>query len=133
MSILVSKQESEAAIWGNGDRIIQLVLIIMDNALKYTLPGGTITVSIAREGDQVLLKVADTGVGIPKDDIPYIWDRLYKVDKSHCRGDEGTGLGLAIGKEIIDLHQATAIVDSEVGKGTTMTIIFPHDNSKGDK
>lgn len=133
VSILVSKQESEAAIWGNGDRIIQLVLIIMDNALKYTPPGGTITVSIVREGEQVLLKVADTGVGIPKDDIPYIWDRLYKVDKSHCRGDGGTGLGLAIGKEIIDLHQATAIVDSEVGKGTTMTIIFPHDNSKQAK
>lgn len=130
VDIVVNKEEKGTTIWGNGDRIIQLLLIIMDNALKYTPAGGTITVSTLRDGDWVTLQVADTGIGIPKEDIPYIWNRLYKVDKSHCRADGGTGLGLAIGKEIIELHQAKVMVTSEVQQGTTITIQFPYDDRK---
>ncbi|WP_378956768.1 sensor histidine kinase [Pelosinus sp. sgz500959] len=125
VSIIVNTQKSNSAIWGNGDRIIQLLLIIVDNALKYTPAGGTITVGIVMENDWVVLTVVDTGIGIPETDLPYIWNRLYKVDKSHCRANGGTGLGLAIGKEIIDLHHAEVKVTSQVQQGTTVTIRFP--------
>lgn len=129
VSIIFNKEEGGDEIWGNGDRVIQLLLIIMDNALKYTPPGGTITVSTLIEDDWVLLKVEDTGIGIPSAELPYIWNRLYKVDKSHCRADGGTGLGLAIGKEIIDLHQAKVTVTSQIQQGTTVAIRFPlYDN-----
>jgi signal transduction histidine kinase len=121
----VHAQEELPDIWGNGDRIIQLVLIIMDNALKYTPNGGSITISTFQEEEWVVLTVADTGIGIPAEDLPYIWERLYKVEKSHCRADGGTGLGLAIGKQIIDLHDARATVSSEVGQGTMIKISFP--------
>lgn len=125
VTMSVSTQGNLPEIWGNGDRIIQLLLIIVDNALKYTPSGGFITISTSLEDERVVLRVADTGIGIPAEDLPYIWERLYKVEKSHCRADGGTGLGLAIGKEIIDLHHATATVSSELNRGTVMTICFP--------
>lgn len=123
--LCVNTQEHLPPIWANGDRIVQLVLIIMDNALKYTPSGGRITVTTALEKEKVVLRVADTGIGIPAEDVPYIWERLYKVDKAHNRADGGTGLGLAIAKQIIDLHQATATVSSELQQGTIVTIAFP--------
>lgn len=123
--LCVNAQENLPEILANGDRIVQLVLIVMDNALKYTPRGGQITISTALEEERVVLRVADTGIGIPVEDLPYIWERLYKVDKAHTRADGGTGLGLAIAKQIIDLHQATATVSSEVNQGTIVAISFP--------
>lgn len=123
MNVMI--QENLPEIWGNGDRIIQLLLIIVDNALKYTPSGGVITISASLKEERVMLSVADTGIGIPAEDLPYIWERLYKVEKSHCRMDGGTGLGLAIAKEIIDLHHATATVSSQLNHGTIVTIYFP--------
>lgn len=123
--IIANTQEPLPDIWGNGDRITQLLIIIMDNALKYTPVGGRVTVSTLLENNSVVIKVADTGIGIPAADLPYIWERLYKVDKSHSRTDNGTGLGLAIGKQIIDLHQAEAAVSSQLNQGTVVTIRFP--------
>jgi len=125
VAIVANTQQSLPMIWGNGDRLLQLLLIIMDNALKYTPAGGCITVTTSLEEEQVVVKISDTGIGIPAADLPYIWERLYKVDKSHCRADGGTGLGLAIAKQIIDLHQAKATVLSELGQGTTFIIRFP--------
>lgn len=119
-------------IVGNGDRITQLLLILLDNALKYTPPGGTIAVTTSKEDDAVVLRVSDTGIGIPASDLPYIWERFYKVDKSRCRTDDGTGLGLAIAKQIIDLHHAKAEVTSILCQGTTFTIRFPLAAAKGD-
>ena len=112
-------------ICGDGERLTQLLLILVDNALKYTPPGGSITVSTATENNSVVLAVTDTGIGIPADDLPLIWERFYKVDKSHSRNDSGTGLGLAIAKQIIELHQAKVSVFSQRGQGTTITVIFP--------
>lgn len=131
IALRVNTPEPLPLIVGNGDRIIQLLHIILDNALKYTPPGGTITVRTAGEADAVVLQVTDTGIGIPADDLPYIWERFYKVDKSHRRSDSGTGLGLAIAKQIIDLHQAKAEVTSILGQGTTFTIKFPLGQGKG--
>lgn len=132
VAISVISQEALPRIWGNGDRIIQLLLIILDNALKYTPSGGTVEISTFQEAEAVIVRVADTGIGIPAEDLPYIWERLYKVEKSHCRADGGTGLGLAIGKEIIDLHQAKATVSSELNKGTNVIIEFPIGKGKGE-
>jgi len=111
-------------IQANGDRLTQLVLILLDNALKFTPAGGTITVSLEATEQVLTLRIADTGAGIPAEDLPYIWERFYKADKSHTRGDGGTGLGLAIAKEIINLHGAQVEVASELGKGTVFTLQF---------
>ncbi|VBB06342.1 Hypothetical protein LUCI_1573 [Lucifera butyrica] len=112
-------------IYGNGDRLTQLLLIILDNALKYTPADGSITVNTLRDGDRVILQVTDTGAGIPAEDLPLIWERFYKVDKSHSRTNKGTGLGLAIARQIVDLHHAQAKVESQAGQGTTFTFTFP--------
>ena len=71
------------------------------------------------------IQIADTGRGIPAADLPYVWERFYKVDKAHSRNDSGTGLGLAIAREIIILHKARVELASAEGKGTTVTLTFP--------
>lgn len=118
-------QESAPFIKGNGDRITQLLLILLDNAIKYTPSGGTVAVGINVEQDQAVLTITDTGIGIPAEDLPYIWERFYKVNKSHSRADSGTGLGLAIAKHIIELHHAKAEVKSCPGQGTTFIVKIP--------
>ncbi|MCH3914623.1 MAG: cell wall metabolism sensor histidine kinase WalK [Acidaminococcaceae bacterium] len=116
---------------GNGDRLFQLIMILGDNAMKYSPDSSEITFIVAEDKDhRTVLSVSDHGCGIPKEDIPYIWERFYKVDKSHSRNVPGTGLGLAIGKEIIRLHKATVKVESEIGKGTTFIVSFPSSEEK---
>lgn len=114
-----------AEILGNGDRLTQLLLILLDNALKFTPAGGRITVGISRNGGEVILAVRDSGAGIAAADLPFIWERFYKGDKSHSRQEPGSGLGLAIAREIIDRHGATVEVASRAGEGTAFTITFP--------
>ncbi|HML35163.1 sensor histidine kinase [Sporomusa sphaeroides] len=117
------------SIRGDGDRLTQLVLILVDNALKFTPAGGQISVSLAESSDSVVLTIADTGVGIASGDLPHIWERFYKADKSRASG--GTGLGLAIAWQIIELHGAAVDVTSTCGQGTTFIIRFPRkENSR---
>lgn len=125
ITIYWNSQAAAPFIMGNGDRITQLLVILLDNAIKYTPAGGTVTIGINVEQDQAVLTITDTGIGIPPEDLPYIWERFYKVNKSHSRDDNGTGLGLAIAKHIIELHHAKAEVRSCPGQGTTFTITFP--------
>ncbi|WP_333594360.1 ATP-binding protein [Anaerospora hongkongensis] len=115
------------SIRGDGDRLTQLVLILMDNALKFTPPGGQITVGLTQERASAVLTIADTGAGIAAGDLPYIWERFYKADKSRASG--GTGLGLAIARQIIELHGATVDVSSACGEGTTFAIRFSIDDN----
>lgn len=110
---------------GNGDRLVQLMLILLDNAIKYTPAGGKVSVELAREQEDVTLTVTDNGTGIPPEDLPFIWERFYKADKAHSRTNHGTGLGLSIAREIIDRHGAKVNVESEPGKGTTFVLQFP--------
>ncbi|MDR7866052.1 MAG: ATP-binding protein [Sporomusaceae bacterium] len=117
--------DGETAVNGNGDRLTQLLLILLDNALKFTPPGGKVTASVTRSDGEVRLQVADTGSGISREDLPFIWERFYKGDKSHGRTAAGTGLGLAIAREIVARHGARAEVASELGKGSTFTVYFP--------
>lgn len=113
-------------VFGNGDRLFQLVMILGDNAMKYSPDSSVIAFEVMPTKDKgTLLTVSDQGYGIPEEDLPYIWERFYKADKSHSRHIAGTGLGLAIGKEIIRMHKAKAQVFSKVGKGTSFVITFP--------
>jgi signal transduction histidine kinase len=131
ITLTVDKKTPSPLIWGNGDRIMQLLLIFVDNALKYTSGGGKVTITTSTEEDHAVVTIADTGKGIAQEDLPYVWERFYKGDKSHSRSSQGTGLGLAIAKEILALHHGQAKMSSTVGQGTTVKLIF--DNCSQDK
>ncbi len=115
----------QVQVIGNSDRLKQLFLNLIDNALKFTPGGGQVTLSLMREGEMARVAVADTGVGIPEKDLPRIFDRFYRVDKARARENGGTGLGLAISKWIVDQHGGKIHVQSQVGKGTTFTVWLP--------
>lgn len=120
--------DEKIQIMGQGDQMVQLVLIIGDNALKYTPENGTVTfVTELKQDGSVKMTISDQGPGIPEEDLPFIWERFYKVDKSHSRNVPGTGLGLAIAREIIRMHGAKVQVFSKLGEGTRFEITFPKD------
>ncbi|MFS9042463.1 cell wall metabolism sensor histidine kinase VicK [Streptococcus cristatus] len=110
------------------DKMTQVIDNIMNNAIKYSPDGGTITVSVRTTDVQLILSISDEGLGIPKQDLPKIFDRFYRVDKARSRAQGGTGLGLAIAKEIIKQHHGFIWAKSEYGKGSTFTIVLPYDN-----
>ena len=110
------------------DKMTQVIDNILNNAIKYSPDGGKITVSMKTTDDQMLLSISDQGLGIPKEDLPKIFDRFYRVDKARSRAQGGTGLGLAIAKEIIKQHNGFIWAKSEYGKGSTFTIVLPYDN-----
>ena len=112
-------------ITGDRARLEQVLINIISNALKYTPDGGTIDISSGSSNDMVWVNIADTGVGIPKDDLQYVFDRFYRVDKARSRESGGTGLGLSIAKDIIDLHKGDIKIESEPGKGTSVTVFLP--------
>ena len=107
------------------DDLYQITFNLMENAIKYTPPGGVITLSLYRENDNAVLKISDTGVGIPEDAIGHIFERFYRVDKARSRKSGGSGLGLSIVRNIVERNGGTISVESTLGKGTTFTVIFP--------
>ncbi|WP_242847964.1 sensor histidine kinase [Inediibacterium massiliense] len=107
-------------------KIQQALTNILSNAIKYTNQEGVIKVLLYEEEHEVVIKIKDNGIGIPKDSIPYIFERFYRVDKARSRQTGGTGLGLSISKQIIELHQGKIEVSSEEHKGTTFTIRLPY-------
>jgi two-component system, OmpR family, sensor kinase len=111
---------------GNSDRLKQLMLNLISNAIKFTSDGGTITLALRRAGNMAQLTVCDNGVGIPPQDLERIFDRFYQVDPARSREGEGSGagLGLAIAKWIAESHGGDIEVQSEVGKGTTFTVLL---------
>lgn len=110
------------------DKMTQVIDNILNNAIKYSPDGGKITVSMKTTDDQMILSISDQGLGIPKEDLPKIFDRFYRVDKARSRAQGGTGLGLAIAKEIIKQHNGFIWAKSEYGKGSIFTIVLPYDN-----
>ncbi len=115
----------QARIMGDEDRLKQLLLNLVDNGIKYTQPGGIVRLSLAQENGWAHLVVSDTGIGIPPEDLPHIFDRFYRVDKARNRSQGGSGLGLAIAKWIVQAHGGSVKVDSVVGEGTTFRITLP--------
>ena len=106
-------------------RLQEIVYNLLDNAVKYSQPGGRIVVRAALEGEEIQLSVSDTGTGIPPRDLPRIFERFYRADKARHRELGGTGLGLSIVKHIAQLHGGRVEAESEVGRGTTIRVTFP--------
>lgn len=99
---------------------------LIDNAIRHTPPGGTVRIETSKEGDEIGVRVVDTGQGIPEADLPHIFERFYRVDKSRTKNKAaGAGLGLAIAKKIIELHGKTLEVQSQLGRGTTFQFTLP--------
>lgn len=119
--IVIGRQDD---LWVKGDahKLDQMINNLVGNAVKYTPEGGIITLSLSQEGDWARLDVADTGIGIPSEHLPHLFDRFYRVDKARSRAAGGTGLGLAIVKGIAEQHGGRVAVTSEVGKGTAFTV-----------
>jgi heavy metal sensor kinase len=115
----------DALIIGDAVRLRQLFLNLIDNAIKYTPDNGTVEISLVREQRFASVKIKDSGVGIPAEELPKIYDRFYRVDKARTRELGGSGLGLSIAKWIVDIHGGTISVDSEVNVGTSFTVSLP--------
>ncbi|HFI0042127.1 TPA: cell wall metabolism sensor histidine kinase VicK [Streptococcus suis] len=108
------------------DKMTQVLDNILNNAIKYSPDGGTVTFSMKTTDNQLIVSISDEGLGIPKADLPKIFDRFYRVDKARSRAQGGTGLGLAIAKEIVKQHQGFIWAKSEYGHGSTFTIVLPY-------
>jgi signal transduction histidine kinase len=112
-------------VWADIGLIERVLDNLLQNALQYTAPGGTITVALALQDPSIAVQVTDTGYGIPPEDLPYIFDRFYRATQGHQDTAGGVGLGLAIAKRILELHGSTIAVDSTVHGGTTFTFPLP--------
>lgn len=117
------------SFYGDQSRLIQLLSNLLDNAIKYTLPGGKVTVSAMQNKGNILLLVRDTGIGIPVEQQLHIFERFYRVDRSRSRIDGSTGLGLAICRQIAEAHGGCISVDSKPGNGSTFIVNFPVNTS----
>ncbi len=125
-TLTLDAAEDLPEITADRQRIEQVIINVMSNAIKYTPEGGQIRVSVQRNDDRSLrVAVTDNGIGIPAEDIPHLFERFYRVEKSRTQDAGGTGLGLAIAKELAEAHGGSISVESTVGKGTTVTIVLP--------
>ncbi len=115
------------------DDLHQIVFNLMENGIKYNTPGGSLTVHLRREGDNAILEVRDTGMGIPEEAIPHVFERFFRVDKARSRATGGTGLGLSIVRTIVQRNRGEIHVSSVVGQGTTFTVVFPAFDTEVDK
>jgi signal transduction histidine kinase len=107
-------------------------LNLLDNALRHTPAGGTVTVEVASDGPSAYLRVRDTGRGIPYHDLPHIFERFYVVDRSRSREHAGTGLGLSIARHLVEAHGGTLTADSVYGRGATFVCKLPRIGEAGD-
>jgi signal transduction histidine kinase len=120
---LTAESPDGVRVTGDAVRLEQAAANLLDNAVKYTPSGGHVTVTVARESGGAVLRVADTGPGIPSDEIPRIWDRLFRGDRS--RAERGLGLGLSLVKAIVEAHGGAVRVKSELGRGSIFEVSFP--------
>lgn len=118
-----------AEVIGDGHRLKQMVWTLLHNAVKYTPENGQIKVTLQDMDDYAYITVQDNGIGIPEADLPWIFDRFYRVDKARSRSEGGSGLGLSICKHIVEMHNGEIEVESEVGKGTRFKIRLPKQKS----
>ncbi|MEA4920381.1 MAG: ATP-binding protein [Clostridiaceae bacterium] len=112
-------------VCGDRDRLQQVIMNVVSNAVKYNQRGGRVDISGGIKGENVFLTVSDTGLGIPEEDLPRVFERFYRVDKARSREKGGTGLGLAIAKEIVEFYGGSINVRSKEGRGTSVTITLP--------
>ena len=117
--------ENDSPILILEDDLYQITFNLVENGIKYNTPGGRLTVSLHREDDNAVLRISDTGVGIPEDAIDHVFERFYRVDKARSRKSGGSGLGLAIVRNMVERNEGTILVESTVGVGTVFTVSFP--------
>ncbi|MCM3619896.1 ATP-binding protein [Sutcliffiella horikoshii] len=117
--------DEEVVVNGDYGRLDQVVDNLLSNAIKYTPDDRTIRISVAEGEDKGVLKIEDEGIGIPEEDVPYIFERFYRVEKARTRKSGGTGLGLSIVQQIINKHDGDIMVDSKLGRGTLVTVEIP--------
>jgi signal transduction histidine kinase len=120
---LISRISGNHSVYGDIRRIQRVVVNLLDNAVKYTPPGGTVTVSVNEQQGQVVISFDDTGIGISEDDLPHIFRRFYRCDRS--RSEAGFGLGLSLAKAIVGAHGGNITATSVLGKGSRFTVILP--------
>jgi two-component system phosphate regulon sensor histidine kinase PhoR len=125
INISVSIPEDLPRLLGDENRITQALINLVDNAIKYTAASGAVKISASKQDGFVKIDVTDTGMGIPKKDIPRIFERFYRVDKARSRELGGTGLGLSIVKHIAQSHGGDVLVISTLGKGSTFSFTIP--------
>jgi signal transduction histidine kinase len=107
------------------DDLYQIAFNLVENGIKYNVPGGKLTVRLLRQDDNAILQVSDTGTGIPDDALNHIFERFYRVDKARARATGGSGLGLAIVRAIVLRNRGSITVDTKLGKGSVFTVSFP--------
>jgi two-component system, OmpR family, sensor histidine kinase BaeS len=112
-------------VLGDADRMAQVLRNLLSNALRHTPSSGQVTVAVKADDAQVTLEVADTGSGIAPEDLPHVFDRFYRGEKSRSRRGGGAGLGLAITRQLVLAHNGDIQVESELDKGTTFTVTLP--------
>jgi signal transduction histidine kinase len=112
-------------LWADPERLHQVLFNLLDNAVRFTPAGGTVTVTASRNGDRCEVRVTDTGPGIPPEHLPLLFERFYRVDQARARGDGGTGIGLAIARSIVEAHGGTIWARSEVGRGSVFGFDIP--------
>jgi two-component system phosphate regulon sensor histidine kinase PhoR len=125
IGVKIALEGETARIDGDPDRLAQVLVNLIDNALRHTPAGGSVTIAVERLDGAAVLTVKDTGVGIPFNDLPHVFERFYVVDRSRARDTAGTGLGLSIVKQIVEAHGGTITADSEFGLGATFRCVFP--------
>lgn len=124
-SVVLSMQgEQEMEIQGDPQRLKQLLIILLDNAIKYTPKGGAISVTLEPTPQSVKITITDQGMGIPESDLPHIFERFYRVRRREPDLSGGAGLGLPIAKWIVDIHQGSMLIESEERRGTVVTLLF---------
>jgi len=117
--------DETACVWADRDRVVQILVNLVDNAITYSSEGGNISFQIQRLDKSIVLQVKDTGQGIPSTDLSRITERFYRVDRARSRAEGGTGLGLSIVKHLVQLLNGQLRIHSELGKGTTVEVVLP--------
>jgi two-component system, OmpR family, phosphate regulon sensor histidine kinase PhoR len=136
MSDIVSKRkinvvlnfliDDETRVFADPEKIKQVLINLIDNSAKYTPADGSITITAEKEDKEICITISDTGIGIPNEDLPRIFERFYRVDKTRSRDMGGSGLGLSIVKHILELHNSRISVESETGKGSKFVFYLPY-------
>ena len=129
-NITMTYNGADAYIFGSEQIVYEMIYNICDNAIKYNKEYGSVDVTLKTEGELAVVTVADTGIGIPQNEIDHVFERFYRVNKSHSKEIGGTGLGLSIVKHAALFHDAKISIDSKLGEGTTISAVFPMYNEK---
>ena len=123
--LLETRLTDDVSVNGDPGRLRELVSVLLDNAVKYADAGGRVEVALRKEHRKAIIEVSDNGPGIPRDALPHVFDRFYRVDEARSRESGGTGLGLAIARHIVDAHGGTINIESSAGGGTKVTVELP--------